>query len=103
MWTRSGEERWGGTEREAPAPAHYRLWSSEPLGSGCIAPGLRAGSAPVTWRRRSGKGGREASEAGIDVYTGLINAVVKQKLTQHCKASILQLNNKKINIRVNRK
>ena len=95
MWTRSREERWEGTEREAPAPAHYRLWSSEPVGSGCIAPGLGAGSAQVTWRRRTGKGGREAPEAGTDIYTGLIHAVVKQKLTQHCKASILQFKNKK--------
>ena len=95
MWTRSGEESGGGTEREAPAPAHYRLWSSEPVGSRCIAPGLGAGSTPVTWRRRTGKGEREAPEAGTDVYTGLLHAVLKQKLTQHCKASILQLKNKK--------
>ena len=95
MWTQSGEERRGGTEREALAPAYYRLWSSEPVGSRCIAPGLGAGSAQVTWRRRTGKGGREAPEAGTDIYTGLIHAVVKQKLTQHCKASILQFKNKK--------
>ena len=93
-----------GTERAALTPAHCCLWGSEP---GAAAAQHR-GSEPtpclaVTWRRRTRKGGREAPEAGIDVYTGLIHAVVKQKLTQHCKASVLQLKNKRINIKVNRK
>ena len=38
-------------------------------------------------------GGRLKRE-GIYVYLWLIHAVVQQKLTQHCKAVILQLRNK---------
>ena len=40
-----------------------------------------------------GEGGREAQEGedmGIYVYIYLIHFVIKQKLTQHCKAIILQ-------------
>ena len=39
-------------------------------------------------------GGRLKRE-GIDVYTQTIDFVVEQKLTQHCKAIILQLKEKK--------
>ena len=39
-------------------------------------------------------GGRLTRE-GIHVYLQLIHAVVQQKLTQHCKAIILQLKKKK--------
>ena len=38
-------------------------------------------------------GGRSKRE-GIDVYTQMIHFVVQQKLTQHCKAIILQLKEK---------
>jgi len=36
-------------------------------------------------------GGREAWGEGIHVNTWVIHNVVQQKLTQHCKAIILQL------------
>ena len=42
-------------------------------------------------------GGRLKRE-GIDVYTQTIDFVVEQKLTQHCKAIILQLKEKKITV-----
>ena len=42
----------------------------------------------------SGVGGRLQRE-GIYVYIELIHFVVQQKLTQHCKAIILQLKKKK--------
>ena len=42
------------------------------------------------WGEESG--GREAQEGGVDIYMELIHVVVQQKLTQHCKAIILQLN-----------
>ena len=35
--------------------------------------------------------GRRSKREGIYVYVQLIHAVVQQKLTQHCKALILQL------------
>ena len=41
------------------------------------------------WGEESG--GREAQEGGVDIYMELIHVVVQQKLTQHCKAIILQL------------
>ena len=34
--------------------------------------------------------GRKSKEEGIDVYVWLIHLAVQQKLTQHCKATILQ-------------
>ena len=41
-----------------------------------------------------GRDGREALREGIDVYLQLIHIVVQQKVTQHCKAILLQLKNK---------
>ena len=40
-------------------------------------------------------GGREAPEQRIHVCTQLIPVVIQQKLTQHYKAVVLQLKNKK--------
>ena len=40
------------------------------------------------WER---EGGREAEEGGdMGIYVQLIHFVIKQKLTHHCKAIILQ-------------
>ena len=46
--------------------------------------------------KRGGMGvsGRNAQEGGVYVYTELIHVVVQQKLTQNCRAIILQLKNK---------
>ena len=41
-----------------------------------------------------GREGREAQREGIDVYLKLIHIVVQQKVTQRCKAILLQLKNK---------
>ena len=41
-----------------------------------------------------GVGGRNTQEGGVYVYTELIHVVVQQKLTQNCRAIILQLKNK---------
>ena len=38
--------------------------------------------------------GRRLKREGIYVYINLIHLVVQQKLTQHCKATIPQLNTK---------
>ena len=39
--------------------------------------------------------GRESKKEGIYVYVPLIHFAVQHKLTQHCKATILQLKKKK--------
>ena len=39
-------------------------------------------------------GGREAQMGGVYVYIQLICFLVQQKVTQHCKATILQLKKK---------
>ena len=40
--------------------------------------------------------GRKSKEEGIYVYVWLIHFAVQQKLTQHCKATILQLKKKSV-------
>ena len=42
--------------------------------------------------------GSEGLQEGIYVYTQLIHFVVQQKLSQHCKAIILQLKKKKTTV-----
>ena len=46
----------------------------------------------LLWQpRAAGRGVREVHEGGTRVYLWLIHVDVQQKLTQHCKATILQL------------
>ena len=42
------------------------------------------------WEREGGREAQEGGDMGIYVYIQLIHFVVQQKLTQHCKAIILQ-------------
>ena len=42
------------------------------------------------WDREGRKETQEEGDMGIYVYTVLIHFVIQQKLTQHCKAIILQ-------------
>ena len=42
------------------------------------------------WDREGGEEAQEGGDMGIYVYIELIHFVVEQKLTQHCKAIILQ-------------
>ena len=42
------------------------------------------------WDREGGREAQEGGDMGIYVYIRLIHFVVQQKLTQHCKAIILQ-------------
>ena len=42
------------------------------------------------WDREGGREKQEGRDMGIYVYIQLINFVVQQKLTQHCKAIIFQ-------------
>ena len=42
------------------------------------------------WDRYDGREAQEGGDMGIYVYVQLIHFVIKQKLTQHCKAIILQ-------------
>ena len=42
------------------------------------------------WDREDGREAQEEGDMGIYVYLQLIHFVVQQKLTQHCKAIILQ-------------
>ena len=42
------------------------------------------------WDREGGKEMQEGGDMGIYVYVYLIHFVIQQKLTQHCKAIILQ-------------
>ena len=42
------------------------------------------------WGREGGREAQERGDIGIYVYIWLIHFVVQQKLTQHCKAIILQ-------------
>ena len=49
----------------------------------------------MTQRGGMGKAlGRRLKKDGIYVYIQLIHSVVQQKLTQHCKATMLQLKHK---------
>ena len=43
---------------------------------------------------REGEVGRRLEREAMYAYIQLIHAVVQQKLTQHCKATIVQLKNK---------
>ena len=52
--------------------------------------GQGAGLRSPWWPRGPGWGGRQAPEGGTYVYLGLIHIVVRQMLTQHCKAITLQ-------------
>ena len=42
------------------------------------------------WAREGGRETQEGGDMGIYVYMWLIHFVVQQKLTQYCKAVILQ-------------
>ena len=42
------------------------------------------------WDREGGREGQEGGDMGIYVYIWLIHFAIQQKLTQHCKAIILQ-------------
>ena len=42
------------------------------------------------WDRKGGRETQEGGDVGIYVYIQLIHFVTKQKLTQQCKAIILQ-------------
>ena len=42
------------------------------------------------WDREGGRETQEGRDMGIYVYVSLIHFVIKQKLTHHCKAIILQ-------------
>ena len=42
------------------------------------------------WDREGGREVQEGGDVGIYVYIYLIHFVIQQKLTQHCKAIILQ-------------
>ena len=42
------------------------------------------------WDREGGRETQEGGDMGIYVYVQLIHLVIKQKLTHHCKATILQ-------------
>ena len=42
------------------------------------------------WDREGGRQMQEGGDMGIYVYVKLIHFVIQQKLTQHCKAIILQ-------------
>ena len=42
------------------------------------------------WDREGGREKQERGDMGICVYVQLIHFVIKQQLTQHCKAIILQ-------------
>ena len=42
------------------------------------------------WDREGGRETQEGGDMGICVYVWLIHFVIKQKLTHHCKAIILQ-------------
>ena len=45
---------------------------------------------PGGWDREGGRETQEGGDMGIYVYVWLIHFVIKQKLTHHCKAIILQ-------------
>ena len=42
------------------------------------------------WDREDGRETQEGGDMGIYAYVQLIHFVIKQKLTHHCKAIILQ-------------
>ena len=42
------------------------------------------------WDKEGGREAQEGGDMGTYVYVQLIHFVVQQKLTQHCKAIILQ-------------
>ena len=42
------------------------------------------------WDREGGREAQEGGDMGIYIYIQLIHFVVQQKLTEHCKAIILQ-------------
>ena len=42
------------------------------------------------WDREGGREMQEGGDMGTYVYVSLIHFVIKQKLTHHCKAIILQ-------------
>ena len=48
------------------------------------------------WDREGGRETQEGGDMGIYVYISLTHFLVQQKLTQHCKAIILQLKKKKV-------
>ena len=90
------KERVGWIERLALTYMHYcvsNIW----LGGNCLI--VQGAQLSVLWWSRGvgrglGEPGMKAQEGRIDAYLWLIHVVVSQKLTQLCKAIILQLSNK---------
>ena len=62
------------------------------MGSSRIAQGDQLGALwpPRGWDREGGKEAQEGGNMGINVYIQLIHFVIQQKLTPHCKATILR-------------
>ena len=62
------------------------------MGSSRIAQGDQLGASGHVegWDREGGREMQEGGDMGIYVYIKLIHFVIKQKLTHHCKAIILQ-------------
>ena len=50
----------------------------------------RTAQGDQRWDREGGREMQEGGDMGIYVYVQLIHFVIKQKLTHHCKAIILQ-------------
>ena len=42
------------------------------------------------WDREGGRETQEGADTGMYVYVQLIHFVIQQKLTHHCKATVLQ-------------
>ena len=63
------------------------------MGSSCIAQGdqlMMLCNDLEGWDSEDGREAQERGDIGIYVYIQLIHFVIQQKLTQHCKAIILQ-------------
>ena len=81
----------GGRGGEESAESGVDIYTLR-AGSCCVAQGAQLSAEMAQGR---GWGGRLKRE-GTYVYIQQIYVVVRQKLTQHCKAIILQLKKKKV-------
>ena len=83
-----GEEGVGWSGRLGLTYIHYYVWNGWPMRTYCVAQGTLLSA--LWWPGWEG----EPRKRGYIVYVWPIHFAVQQKLTRHCKATILQLKKK---------
>ena len=90
LWANRGKERMGRIERVVLTYIHFHVWNRQRVGTYCISQRAQLGALWKPGGVRWGWMRRRLKKEGIYVYLWLIQVLVQQKPTQHCKAIILQ-------------